>query len=88
MKINRMKVGSYGKIKAFFDLELDNSIVIKGFKLIEGKDGLFVGNPSQKNAQGTYDQLTFVPKDVGEILKKVALSYYATQEQPSNEMPF
>ena len=88
MKINRMKVGSYGKIKAFFDLELDNSIVIKGFKLIEGKDGLFVGNPSQKNAQGTYDQMCFIPKDVNDNIKKIALDYYANESQSVGDVPF
>ena len=88
MKINRMKTGNYGKIKAFFDLELDNSIVIKGFKLIEGKDGLFVGNPSQKNAQGTYDQMCFIPKDVNDNIKKIALDYYANESQSAGNVPF
>ena len=88
MKINRMKVGSYGKIKAFSDLELDNGIVIKGFKLIEGKDGLFVGNPSQKNAQGTYDQMCFIPKDVNDNIKKIALDHYANESQSAGDVPF
>ena len=78
----------YGKIKAFFDLELDNGIVIKGFKLIEGKDGLFVGNPSQKNAQGTYDQMCFIPKDVNDNIKKIALDYYANESQSAGDVPF
>ena len=83
-----MKVGSYGKIKAFFDLELDNGFVIKGFKLIEGKDGLFVGNPSQKNAQGTYDQMCFIPKDVNDNIKKIALDHYANESQSAGDVPF
>jgi DNA-binding cell septation regulator SpoVG len=88
MKINRMKVGSFGKIKAFFDLELDNGIVIKGFKLIEGKDGMFVGAASQKNEHGAYNNLCFIPKDVNDNIKKIALDYYANEAQSAGDVPF
>ena len=87
MKIERMKVGNWGKIKAFFDLNI-NDIIIKGFKLIEGKDGLFVGTPSQKNSQGTYDSTVFVPKDQLDDIKKMAQQYYANESQASGNVPF
>ena len=54
LKIERMNKGEWGKIKAFFDLRTDEGFVIKGFKLIHGINGLFVGNPSQKGNDGEY----------------------------------
>ena len=49
-----MNKGEWGKIKAFFDLRTEEGFVIKGFKLIHGINGLFVGNPSQKGNDGEY----------------------------------
>ena len=43
-----MNKGEWGKIKAFFDLRTDEGFVIKGFKLIHGINGLFVGNRVKK----------------------------------------
>ena len=48
MKIERMNKGSWGKVRAFFDLATSDGFIIKGFKLIEGINGLFVSMPSQK----------------------------------------
>ena len=42
MKIDRMNSGSWGKIKAFFDLITEDGFTLKGFKLVEGISGLFV----------------------------------------------
>ena len=52
MKISRMNKGSWGLIKAFFDLQTEEGFTIKGFKLVEGINGLFVGFPSNKNNDG------------------------------------
>ena len=55
MKIVRMTTGDWGKVKAFFDVEVE-SFTIKGFKLVDGANGLFVGNPSTKNKDGEYKE--------------------------------
>ena len=46
MKIERMNKGSWGKVRAFFDLATQEGFTIKGFKIIEGINGLFVSMPS------------------------------------------
>lgn len=56
MKIARMTKGDWGKIKAFFDLDL-NGIIIKGFKLIDAGNGLFVGSPSVKTKRANTIQV-------------------------------
>lgn len=42
------------KTKGFIDLELDDTLVIKGLTLVEGKDGLFLSFPSTKGKDGNY----------------------------------
>ena len=49
MEISRITKGEWGKIKAFFDLTTAEGITIKGFKLVEGANGIFVGCPSEKD---------------------------------------
>tara|TARA_R110002020_G_scaffold223840_9_gene433072 strand:- start:116 stop:352 length:237 start_codon:yes stop_codon:yes gene_type:complete len=75
MEIERMTKGSWGKIKAFFNVKV-NGFTIKGFKLIEGMNGMFVGVPSIKKEDDTYDNTVLIDKDVMEDLKKTANKYY------------
>ena len=49
-----MNKGNWGKIRAFFDLQTEEGFTIKGFKIIEGINGLFVGTPSQKGKDDEY----------------------------------
>ena len=82
MKISRMKAGQWGKLRAFFDLEVDG-FTIKGFKIVEGSNGLFVSMPSQKNEDGEYNDTVWVEKDVRPKLNEVALSHYTNEQHPT-----
>ena len=75
MEIARMTKGNWGKIKAFFDVKI-KGITIKGFKLIEGIEGMFVGSPSIKKEDNSYDNIITLEKDTNEDLRKLANSYY------------
>jgi DNA-binding cell septation regulator SpoVG len=57
-----MTSGSWGKVRAFFDVKV-GGFTMKGFKLVEGKDGLFVGNPNYKGSDGEYHDFCFVEKE-------------------------
>ena len=87
MKISRMNRGTWGKVRAFFDLDTSEGFTIKGFKIIEGINGLFVSMPSQKgtNAQGDdewYDTI-FAGADIRNELNDLAVDYYKNQ----NDIP-
>lgn len=43
-----MNKGTWNKTIAFFDLETIEGFTIKGFKLVEGANGKFIGFPSEK----------------------------------------
>ena len=96
MKIERINKGSWGKIKAFFDLQTEDGFTIKGFKLVEGTNGLFVGFPSQKGNDDEYHDTVWVEKEVREQVIELAKREYesSTEEEQSppvmsgEELPF
>ena len=78
MKISRMNIGSWGKVRAFFDLTTQDGFTIKGFKLIEGINGLFVSMPSQKGSdEEYYDTIWVDSKALRDDLNKLALEAYS-----------
>lgn len=54
VKITCKTYNGNSKTKAFIDLKLDDTLVIKGLTLVEGKDGLFLSFPSKKGKDGEY----------------------------------
>ena len=86
-----MKVGEWGKIRAFFDVETSEGFQIKGFKLINGINGLFVGMPSIKDgeAEGKYNQTVYITNKVAQgDLENIALARYDAETSNSiSEVP-
>lgn len=54
VKITCKPYSGSSKTKAFIDLVLDDTLVIKGLTLVEGKEGLFLSFPSAKGKNGKY----------------------------------
>ena len=77
MKISRMNpFDGSSKTVAFFDVETEEGINIKGFTLFEGTNGLFMGIPSEKGKDGKYYDRIYVPKELKEQLTEMAISMY------------
>ena len=87
MQIERMNRGSWGKIKAFFDLQTEDGFTIKGFKLVEGTNGLFVGFPSQKGNDDEYHDTVWVEKEVREQVIELAKREYESSTEQEQELP-
>ena len=78
MKIARMN--SYDgntKTKAFFDLETNEGIVVKGFTLVEGPKGLFVSVPSERGKDDKYYDKVILPQATKKQLNEMALEMYS-----------
>ena len=102
MFIERMNKGSWGKIRAFFDLQTEEGFTIKGFKLVDGIKGMFVGFPSQKGSDNEYRDTVWAGKDLKFSLSAIASRVYESpdgvkcqanyvervQKDPSEELPF
>lgn len=81
MKIERMNKGDWGKIKAFFDLQTEEGLNLKGFKLVEGVNGLFVGFPSQKGNDDEYHDTVWADRDVKDQVNQLAIKTYNDDEE-------
>ena len=84
MQISRMNKGSWGKVKAFFDLTPIEGLTIKGFKLVEGISGLFVGFPSEKDSEDEYRDTVWAEKEVRTEINALAVQMY---NDPTNGEP-
>jgi stage V sporulation protein G len=77
MKISRLNpFDGSSKTVAFFDVETGEGINIKGFTLVEGTNGLFVGVPSAKGKDDKYYDRVYIPKELKEQLTDMAISMY------------
>jgi DNA-binding cell septation regulator SpoVG len=74
-----MNKGNWGKIRAFFDLQTEEGFTIKGFKLVEGINGLFVGFPSQKGNDDEYYDTIWADRDVKEQVNQLAIKTYGQE---------
>ena len=79
-----MNKGEWGKIKAFFDIRTSEGFVIKGFKIIEGINGLFVGMPSQKGNDDEYFDTTYAERELKDELSQMAIEYFGQDIMPTN----
>ncbi len=86
MKIDRMNKGSWGKVRAFFDLQTEEGFTLKGFKLIDGISGLFVGFPSQKDQDGEYRDTIWAEKELKDKVTEVAMRHYEQDVVSSDAM--
>tara|TARA_Y100001960_G_scaffold240332_1_gene253766 strand:- start:1202 stop:1543 length:342 start_codon:yes stop_codon:yes gene_type:complete len=83
-----MNKGEWGKLRAFFDLKTNDGFVIKGFKLVEGINGLFVGMPSAQGKDGEYYDTVFADKELRDELQQIALRAYGQESvTPTSNNP-
>ena len=80
-----MNKGNWGKIRAFFDLQTEEGFTIKGFKLVEGINGLFVGFPSQKGSDDEYYDTVWADRDVKEQVNQLAVKTYGQEVMSSHQ---
>jgi stage V sporulation protein G len=65
------------KLKAFVNITFDDVFVVRGLKVIAGKNGLFVCMPSRKLEDGTYKDIAHpICNDFRQQLEEHVLSEY------------
>lgn len=70
IKFNKLE--DKGKLKGYLTIKTSEGFEMKGFKLIEGDNGLFVASPSQKGKdpdgnEKWYD-MVWIPKELNQSL--------------------
>jgi len=78
VRIYKSKVN--GAVKAYASVSLDNEFVVKGIKILEGEDGLWVSMPSRKGRDGSFQDI-FHPtnKEAREKIVNAVLNAYKEQ---------
>ena len=77
-KVTRLyRLDGEGATKAMCDISIGDQFLIKGFSIIEGKKGLFVGVPRGPGKDGKWYNRAFPLTDSArEALNEVVLSAY------------
>jgi stage V sporulation protein G len=74
------KLEGDSKLKAFADVSFAGVFLVKGLKVLEGKNGLFVGMPSERGKDGKwYDTAFPITKEFRELLNDTVLSAYENE---------
>jgi len=76
VRMNPLKNNSGSKTVAFFDMQTNDGIVIKGFRIVNGTNGLFVSSPDDKGKDGKYYESVILPKQMKDELQQIALEEY------------
>lgn len=84
VKITYRPYTGSSKTKGFIDLELDDTLVIKGLTLVEGKNGLFLSFPSTKGKDGKYyNSIYSLDKEWVNLLQEACIKKYKECNQTS-----
>jgi stage V sporulation protein G len=72
-----------GNLKAYCDLAIGNAFLVKGLRVLEGKNGLFVSMPRQQGKdQKWYDSVLALTKEARQAVGRVVLDAYHHQPLP------
>ncbi len=80
LEIKRVtKVEGTSATRAYCDVAIGGTYLVKGVKVVNGKNGLFVSMPGEKGKNGQwYDTLVPLTKEARERLSEVVLEAYET----------
>ena len=76
VRLNRLD--GDGTLKAFCDISLFDTLIIKGLKVVNGKNGLFVSMPREQGKDGKwYDSVRRINREIKKVIENVVLEAYA-----------
>ena len=70
---------SSSKTLAFFDVQTQDGIIIKGFRVVDGTKGLFISSPDERGKDGKFYENVILPREMKENLQEMALNEYGKQ---------
>ncbi len=78
--------GDDQKLKAYASITFDESFVVRGLKVIDGKNGLFVVMPSRKLSDGTFKDIAHpLNNDTRSKIEKMVLDKYKEVTQANED---
>ena len=82
VKVDKVtKLDTDGKVKAFCDLLFGDLFLVRGFRVVEGEKGTFVGMPQQRGSQGKwFSVFTPATDEIREYISETVLEAYKEAE--------
>ena len=78
LSVERMvRFDGEGSLKAYCDLAIGDAFLIKGLRVVEGKNGLFVSMPRQQGKDAKwYESVVALTKEANAEVSRVVLEAY------------
>ena len=71
-----------GPTKAFCDLLILDTFLVKGLRVVQGKESMFVGMPKEQGKDGKWYETFFpVSREMRKGLQELVLESYSEQKQ-------
>ena len=75
-----------GPTKAFCDLTILDTFLVKGLRVVEGKEGLFLGLPCEQGRDGKwYSTFYTLSKEMHKGLQELVLEAYNEKKEETGE---
>ena len=88
MKITEVRISlcNEDRLKAFANVTFDDEFVVRGLKVIEGRNGLFVSMPSRRRSNGTYQDIAHpITTDMRARLESEVISTYEAELETAGQ---
>ncbi len=80
--VDLRKLNGEGNLKAFADVKVGGNLIIRGFTVVQGKNGIFVSVPRKAGKDGKwYDQLEFTDEQVKREFQEKVLEAYEDRDE-------
>ena len=77
IKQTKKEMNDLKRVKAFVDIVVNDAILIKGIRVIEGKKGMFVSMPSEQGKdEKWYDRVRCLSDEVKDLVSERVLEGY------------
>ena len=71
-----------GPVRAMADIIIEGQFAVKGFRVVNGKKGLFIGAPGRQGKDGKwYDTACAITDEAKEILAQTVLKAYEEDDK-------
>jgi len=78
IKIHRLAQDS--RVKAFVDLGINDALLIKGLRIVQGKNGLFVSMPTEQGKnERWYERVRCMNQSVRSLIADKVLEAYGSE---------
>ena len=81
IRINPWRSDSKSRTAAFLDVQTKDGIIIKGFRLVNGSNGMFLSSPDEKGKDGKFYEKVILPVEMKKELEQMAIEEFNNMQK-------